>query len=116
MNRPISAESVEVQKGATFYPEPFARQVLGRIKKKLGDVFGLSNFGINLTQLEPGAVSALLHQHKTQDEFIFVLDGRPTLIVNDDEWELDPGDCMGFKAGSGKAHQPEEAIRSIATA
>jgi uncharacterized cupin superfamily protein len=105
LNRPISAESVEVQKGATFYPEPFARQVLGRIKKKLGDLFGLTNFGINLTQLEPGAVSALLHHHKTQDEFIFVLDGRPTLIEDDDEWELGPGDCMGFKAGSGKAHQ-----------
>ena len=103
--RPISSLSVTVTKGATFYPEPFARQVQGRIKKKLGDLFGLTNFGVNLTQLEPGSVSALLHYHTTQDEFIYVLEGTPTLVIDEDEFQLAPGDCMGFKAGTGIAHQ-----------
>ncbi|MDJ0928087.1 MAG: cupin domain-containing protein [Gammaproteobacteria bacterium] len=103
--RPISSLSVTAMKGATFYPEPFAQQVRGRVKKKLGDLFRLTNFGVNLTQLEPGSVSALLHSHTTQDEFIYVLEGTPTLVMNAEEYELAPGDCMGFKAGTGIAHQ-----------
>ena len=103
--QPISSATVTVKKGATFYPEPFAQQVRGRIKRKLGDLFGLSNFGVNMTQLEPGSVSALLHHHTTQDEFIFVLEGTPTLVMDDAEYLLAPGDCMGFKAGTGIAHQ-----------
>ena len=70
-----------------------------------GHLYGLTNFGVNLTELDPGAVSALLHSHSKQDEFIFVLDGNPTLVVGDKEFDLSPGDCMGFKAGSGIAHQ-----------
>jgi len=104
-NEPISAESVLTRKGQTFYPEPFAAQVQGRTKRKLGDLFGLTNFGVNLTQLDPGAVSALLHFHSTQDELIFVLEGTPTLVAGEDEFKLAPGDCMGFKAGTGVAHQ-----------
>ncbi len=103
--QPIAAESVPARKGQTFYPEPFAAQVGGRTKRKLGDLFGLTNFGINLTRLEPGAVSALLHFHAVQDEFIFVLEGEPTLVLGEDEIHLAPGDCMGFKAGIGIAHQ-----------
>lgn len=79
--------------------------MVGRTKRKLGDVFGLSNFGINLTYLDPGAISALYHYHALQDEFVFVIEGTPTLIFGDQEYELSPGDCMGFKAGTGIGHQ-----------
>lgn len=96
---------VEARKGQSNYPEPFAEQVAGRTKRKLGDVFGLENFGINLTHLEPGSVSALHHSHAVQDEFVFVLEGKPTILVGDDEHQLAPGDCMGFRAGTGIAHQ-----------
>jgi uncharacterized cupin superfamily protein len=102
---PISADSATGWKGQTNYPEPFASQVQGRTKKPLGHLFGLTNFGVNLTELEPGAISALLHSHSAQDEFIFVLEGNPTLIVGGKEFQLAPEDCMGFKAGSGIAHQ-----------
>jgi uncharacterized cupin superfamily protein len=104
-DRPISAESVPTKKGLTFYPEPYATLVKGRTRRKLGDFFGLSNFGVNLTTLDPGAVSAVLHYHKTQDEFVYVLDGSLTLITGEDEYQLESGDCMGFKAGTGLAHQ-----------
>jgi hypothetical protein len=53
------------------YPEPFAARMSGRHKQALGDLFGLSNFGVNLTRLEPGAVSALRHAHSKQDEFVY---------------------------------------------
>ena len=103
--KPIRAADVEGRKGQTLYPEPFRRSVAGRTKRKLGDVFGLTNFGVNLTTLEPGAVSALYHWHSVQDEFVFVLEGEATVLVGEAEYELLPGDCLGFKAGTGIGHQ-----------
>lgn len=86
------------------YPEPFASRMTGRLKRPLGDVFGLTNFGVNLTTLAPGAVSALRHSHSKQDEFIYVLQGKPTLRTNSGLCVLEPGMCAGFKAGTGDAH------------
>ena len=103
--KPIRAADVEGRKGQTLYPEPFRQSVAGRTKRKLGDVFGLTNFGVNLTTLEPGAVSALYHWHSVQDEFVFVLEGEATVLVGEAEYELLPGDCLGFKAGTGIGHQ-----------
>jgi uncharacterized cupin superfamily protein len=86
------------------YPEPYASRMTGREKKPLGDVFGLSNFGVNLTRLVPGAVSALRHAHTRQDEFIYVLSGTPVLRTGAGETILSPGMCAGFRAGTGDAH------------
>ena len=76
----------------------------GRRKHPLGDLFGLANFGVNLTRLAPGAVSALRHAHSRQDEFIYVLQGSPTLHTDEGRTTLAPGMCAGFKAGTGNAH------------
>jgi len=86
------------------YPEPFASQMLGRRKQPLGDLFGLTNFGVNLTRLFPGAVSALRHAHTKQDEFVYILQGHPTLRTDEGRTRLSPGMCAGFKAGSGNGH------------
>jgi len=102
---PLPAESIPVPEKKTIYPMPFATLVEGRTKRKLGDFFGLTHFGVNLTRLSPGSVSALLHHHSKQDEFIYVLEGTPTLILGEKEYLLSPGDCYGFKAGAGVAHQ-----------
>lgn len=102
---PITAESVSAPHGKTNYPEPFAALVQGRLERKLGDHFGLTNFGVNLTHLAPGAISALAHSHSKQEEFIFVLEGNPILVVGQQEFVLHPGDCYGFPAGTGIAHQ-----------
>jgi uncharacterized cupin superfamily protein len=88
----------------TGYPPHMAKMVAGRSKHPLGDLFGLANFGVNLTRLAPGAYSALRHAHAKQDEFVYVLEGEPTLITNAGESQLAPGMCAGFKAGSGDAH------------
>lgn len=88
----------------TNYPEPFASRVAGREKRPLGEAFGLRSFGVNLTRLAPGAVSALRHAHSRQDEFVYVLSGRPTLVTDRGETPLAPGMCAGFAAGSGEAH------------
>lgn len=86
------------------YPEPFASRMAGRVKRPLGDLFGLTNFGVNLTRLTPGSVSSLLHAHSRQDEFIYILEGQPTLITDSGETLLGPGMCAGFKGGTGAAH------------
>ena len=84
------------------YPQPFASQMQGREKRPLGDLFGLTNFGVNLTQLAPGAVSSLRHAHTTQDEFVYVLQGHPILHTDEGRTRLSPGMCAGFKAGKGQ--------------
>jgi uncharacterized cupin superfamily protein len=101
----VVATQVAPRSKLSNYPEPFASRMKGREKRPLGDVFALSNFGINLTRLLPGAVSVLRHAHSKQDEFIYILHGHPVLITDAGETQLSPGMCAGFKAGTGNAHQ-----------
>lgn len=105
--RPVAIVAAEAppRTRPSAYPEPFASQMAGRIKHPLGDLFGLRNFGVNLTRMAPGAVSALRHAHARQDEFVYVLQGRPTLHTDAGRTPLAPGMCAGFAAGSGDAHR-----------
>jgi uncharacterized cupin superfamily protein len=88
----------------TNYPAPFAARMEGREKRPLGDAFGLTNFGVNLTRLSPGGESSLRHAHSRQDEFVYILSGHPTLITDAGEVRLEPGMCAGFRAGTGNGH------------
>lgn len=99
----IRAADVPPRAKRSNYPEPFLSRMAGRDKRPLGDLFGLRTFGVNLTHLAPGGESALQHRHTKQDEFIFVLEGTPTLITDHGEIEMGPGMCAGFPAG-GVAH------------
>jgi len=100
----IVAAEAPLRAKPSNYPEPFASRMAGRQKRPLGDVFGLANFGVNLTRLLPGAVSALRHAHSRQDEFVYILQGYPTLHTDEGRTRLSPGMCAGFKAGSGNGH------------
>lgn len=102
---PFDAESLEAELGKSNYPSDFRCVVAGRRKRKLGDLFGLGNFGVNMTDLEPGASSALFHHHSKQDEFLFILSGVATLRLGAEEFEMEAGQCVGFKAGAGIGHQ-----------
>lgn len=93
------------------YPADLAEKVSGREKRPLGDMFGLATFGVNLTRLTPGSWSALHHRHKRSDEFVYVLEGTPTLITDAGETQLSPGMCAGFPAG-GTAHHLENRSTS----
>lgn len=101
----IAASQAPPRTKPSNYPAPFAAQMAGRIKRPLGDLFGLSNFGVNLTHLPPQAVSALRHAHSKQDEFIYVISGRPALYTDAGRTQLEPGMCAGFKAGTGNGHR-----------
>ena len=88
----------------SIYPDQLAVRIGERIKRPLGDRFGLTTFGVNLTTLKPGAMSALRHAHTKQDELVYILEGYPMLVTDEGETPLKPGMCAGFKAGTGNAH------------
>lgn len=100
----LPASSAPLRTKPSNYPEPFFSRMLKREKRPLGDLFGLKNFGVNLTRLIPGGESALLHRHSKQDEFIYILEGDPILVTDQGELQLSPGMCAGFPA-QGIAHQ-----------
>lgn len=99
----VAAEAAPRTKPSN-YPEPFFSRMAKREKRPLGDLFGLGNFGVNLTRIFPGGESALRHAHAKQDEFVYILEGEPTLITDEGETQLWPGMCAGFKAGTGNGH------------
>src|SRR4029453_5044795 len=88
----------------TVYPAEFQSVVHGREKAALGNLAGLTQFGVNLTRLKPGAASALRHWHENEDEFVYVLEGELTLIEDEGETLLKAGDAAGFKAGVANGH------------
>lgn len=100
----VYATDVPPRTKPSNYPEPFAARMSGREKRQLGDFFGITNFGVNLTRLAPNSVSALRHAHSKQDEFIYILRGFPILHTDEGRTQLAPGMCAGFKAGTGNAH------------
>lgn len=100
----IMARDAPARTKASNYPEPFASRMNGRIKHPLGDLFGLTHFGVNLTRLKPDGVSALHHRHSKQEEFIYVLEGEPTLYTDAGAMRLKPGMCAGFPPGGTPHH------------
>ena len=104
--RPIAVRASEGPPRArpSNYPPDLLAKIGARDKHPLGDLFGLRSFGVNLTRLPPGTASALRHAHRLQDEFVYVLEGTPTLVTDAGETALHPGMCAGFPAGSGDAH------------
>ncbi|MEP7060920.1 MAG: cupin domain-containing protein [Betaproteobacteria bacterium] len=104
--KPLAVRAADAPARAkrTNYPEPFASRMAGRTKHPLGDLFDLTNFGVNFTRLAPNGVSALRHAHTKQDEFVYILHGHPVLHTDEGRTQLAPGMCAGFKAGSGNGH------------
>jgi uncharacterized cupin superfamily protein len=88
----------------TSYPEPFKSRVIDRVKKKLGDELGLTQFGVNLVTLGAGSQSALRHWHTHEDEFVYIVSGEVVLVTDSGEQTLKAGDCAGYPAGSQDAH------------
>ena len=88
----------------TDYPPPFDAPCLARERARLGDAAGLTQFGVNLLRLPPGAWSGQRHWESRADEFVYVLSGEVVLVTNAGEELLRPGDCAGFKAGDPDGH------------
>lgn len=109
--RPIAIRATEAppRTRPSRYPPDLLAKVGARDRHPLGSrrgsaATGLRSFGVNLTQLPPGTASALRHAHALHDEFVYVLEGTPTLVMDAGETPLSPGMCAGFPAGTGDAH------------
>ena len=90
--------------GGSSYPGKLAEAVAGRSNQALGDAGGLTQYGVNIVRLEPGGLSSLRHYHMEQDEFLMVTQGVCTLIDDDGEHQMAPGDCATFPAGEANGH------------
>lgn len=99
----INALDVEARIGTT-YPKQFTKEVASRSKRVLGDLFGLTNYGVNLVELAPGAWSAQRHWHTREDEFIYVLCGELMLVTDEGKQSLTAGMVAGFPAGESNGH------------
>ena len=92
-------------KTGSVYPEPYNGQMSGRSSLRLGEAAGLSQFGVNIVTLQPGAPASLRHWHLKEDEFAMVLTGELVLIEDDGETAMSAGDCAAWKAGVSNAHR-----------
>lgn len=92
-------------RATSIYPDQFRHVTEGRSRKRLGDMVGLTQFGVNVCTLKPGAASSLRHRHETEDELVFILEGEVVLVEDDGETVLRRGDAAGWKAGSPVHHQ-----------
>ncbi len=99
----IDLETVPVLTG-TGYPAPFAGAVAGRSRMRIGDAGGLTQYGVNICTLKPGAASAHRHWHKNEDEFVYMLSGEAVLVEDSGESVLTAGDAAAFPAGAADGH------------
>lgn len=91
-------------KTGSIYPAPYAAMMAGRSSLRLGDAGGLTQFGVNLVTLQPGAMSSLRHWHLAEDEFVMVTQGACVMVTDAGETAMQPGDCAAFPANSGDGH------------
>ncbi len=100
----IDPRQAPVKRGSA-YPEPYASQMAGRSSQRLGELAGLTQFGVNIVTLAPGAVASLRHWHLREDEFAMVLGGVLVLVEEDGEVEMRAGACAAWKAGVPNGHR-----------
>ncbi|MBV9835566.1 MAG: cupin domain-containing protein [Alphaproteobacteria bacterium] len=102
---PISVRVTNLpEQVGTDYPSPYNQPCLERRRRALGDVFGLSQFGVNLLELSPGTWSAQRHWHEREDEFVYVLEGEVDLVTDAGSTTLSAGMIAGFRAGEPNGH------------
>lgn len=99
----IDQSKIEPRTGS-IYPAPYDAEMAGRSSLRFGDAGGLTQFGANLVMLEPGAKSSLRHWHQNEDEFVMVTQGVCTLIDDNGETDMHPGDCAAFPANDPNGH------------
>ena len=103
MAKRIEPTKIPVKTGSG-YPTPFDLPCAARARQRLGDAAGLTDFGVNLLRLPPGAWSSQRHWHSAEDEFVFIVEGEVVLVTDTGEELLRSGDCAGFKAGVKDGH------------
>lgn len=86
----------------TGYPPPHDGAVAGRSWQELGA--GLTDMGVNLVTLEPGAASSQRHWHSAEDELVYMVAGEAVLVEDGGETTLRRGDAAVFPKGVANGH------------
>ncbi len=81
---------------------PTARSVFP-LARRWGAVCASTGWG-STTRLPPGRRTSYPHAESDEEEFIYVLEGYPEVWINGYLWKLEPGDSVGFPAGTGVCH------------
>jgi uncharacterized cupin superfamily protein len=89
---------------STNYPSPFNKAVAGRARKRIGRAAGLTQFGVNVCTLQPGAATSQRHWHENEDELVYVLQGEVVLCEDGGETVLKAGEAAAWKAGVPNGH------------
>jgi uncharacterized cupin superfamily protein len=103
MSKKIDPNAAPTVAGSS-YPAPYDAPCAERLRRRIADVAGLTQFGVNLTRLPPGCWSSQRHWHTREDEFVFIVEGEAVLVTSSGEETLRAGDCAGFKASSADGH------------
>ena len=109
----IAEQNLVVNTGSR-YPPPYDAPCQQRQRARLGDAAGLTQFGVNRLHLPPGCWSSQRHWHSDEDEFVYVLEGELTLVEDDGETLLGPGECAAFPKGTGNGHHPQNRASVMA--
>lgn len=70
----------------------------------ISEAGGITQFGAFVEVLQPGTRSSIKHWHSAEDELVYVLEGRVTLVEGDAETLLNAGDAATFRAGVALGH------------
>lgn len=89
---------------STGYPGALADAVKGRLSQRMTGPSGLTDFGVNIITLQPGAWSSHRHWHVAEDEFLILLEGEAMLVEDEGETLLAAGDCAVFLKGVPNGH------------
>ncbi len=102
----VSAERPAFIRNYRDLLKPFEREPAGMqgAGARFGPQFGLNRIGINLEVLPPGNRSSHPHAESHEEEFVYVLEGKPDVWIDGVLYPLEPGDGVGFPAGTGIAH------------
>ncbi len=109
----LDLDEIPIQRTSN-YPSPFNREIGERIRQRLGDAGGLTQFGVNLNQLQPGTWSAQRHWHSAEDEFVYIISGEVVLVTDSGDQVMRAGDCAAFPANAPNGHQLINRSESVA--
>lgn len=70
-----------------------------RVNKSLGDLTGLTGLGFHIIEIQPGHESTEYHMHHYEDECTYILEGTATLTLNGEQYVVEAGDFIGYRAG-----------------
>jgi len=65
---------------------------------------GLERTGVSLARIAPGKESFVYHSHEREEEWLYILSGTGTAEIDGEEYEVGPGDFMGFATPSVAHH------------